>query len=240
MPSVPLPVRLQNSSTPIKAGSWSWVVWVEGPEDALDLIRSVRYTLHHTFPDPVRIVTDRSTKFALTASGWGEFSIRAEVTPHAGSPFHLEHWLTLTTGDAAAKGEGRDRQPTLFVSYGANDVRLFHTLRKELRDEGIRVICAEDSIDAGASWPQECGDVIASADAAAFFTSGALRGFAEVEVEQALKHNKPIIPIVVGTGTAPKALQGIEGVHVDAFGSTGAATAMLVARVKDAFYPDES
>ena len=118
-----------------------------------------------------------------------------------------------------------------------DDVRL---LKKDLASKGIRVIGPEDASDEVGSWPQACGDVIASADAAAFVMSGELRGFAEVEVQQAAKHHKPIIPIVVGTARPSKCLDKIAGVHLDPFDVTAGSSDMLAALVKGAIGPRKS
>ena len=40
---------------------WKWWVWIDGPKEELDQIDHVVYTLHPTFPNPVRIVRDRSS-----------------------------------------------------------------------------------------------------------------------------------------------------------------------------------
>jgi hypothetical protein len=239
MPAKPIPVRLQNSSKPSTHGRWFWSAWIEGPDDALDRIKAVRYTLHPTFPDPVRIVNNRSSKFAVDSSGFGEFTIHADVRPVSGEPFHLDHWLELGKS-ADATTDVSQRVVTLFVSFGATDVKLFKTLKKDLASKGIRVIGPEDASDAVGSWPQACGDVIASADAAAFVMSGELRGFAEVEVQQAAKHHKPIIPIMVGTARPSKCLEKIAGVHLDPFDLSAGSSDMLAALVKGAIEPRKS
>jgi len=49
------------------------------PEDKLNKVKSVEYRLHSTFPNPIRVVEDRKSKFALTTAGWGEFLIRITI-----------------------------------------------------------------------------------------------------------------------------------------------------------------
>jgi transcription initiation factor IIF auxiliary subunit len=78
---------------------WKWWVWIEGADNALDQIDHVVYTLHHTFPKPVRVVKDRASKFRLEASGWGVFRIYANVKQKDGSEIHLEHDLQLLYTD---------------------------------------------------------------------------------------------------------------------------------------------
>ena len=44
---------------------WRWAVWVEARDEQLDLIDFVEWTLHPTFPNPVRKIHDRASKFRL-------------------------------------------------------------------------------------------------------------------------------------------------------------------------------
>ena len=74
---------------------WKWWIWIDGTETELDRISEVIYTLHPTFPDPVRTVRDRSTKFRLETAGWGTFRILAKVVPKSGKPIVLQHDLVL-------------------------------------------------------------------------------------------------------------------------------------------------
>ena len=48
---------------------WRWSLWIEGMPDDLDRIESVTYILHPTFPEPIRIVTDRASNFSFGV-GW--------------------------------------------------------------------------------------------------------------------------------------------------------------------------
>ena len=74
---------------------WSWSVWLEAPEEVLDSVDSVEYTLHRSFPKPVRKVNDRPSKFKLKTGGWGTFSIYAEVFCKDGTAVKLTHDLEL-------------------------------------------------------------------------------------------------------------------------------------------------
>lgn len=78
---------------------WQWSVWVDGPPEELDAIDHVVYVLDSTFHDPVRTVTDRSTKFQLTTSGWGIFTVYAKAIKKDGSETNLEHDLVLRYPD---------------------------------------------------------------------------------------------------------------------------------------------
>src|SRR5262245_16892214 len=52
---------------------WNWSVWIDAPQEQLDQIQYVEYTLHPTFAERVRRVTDGGAKFRLDSAGWGEF-----------------------------------------------------------------------------------------------------------------------------------------------------------------------
>jgi transcription initiation factor IIF auxiliary subunit len=74
---------------------WSWAVWVEGPAKALDLVDFVEWVLHPTFPNPVRKIKDRASKFRLETGGWGEFRVIARVRMQDGTQTKLRHDLEL-------------------------------------------------------------------------------------------------------------------------------------------------
>lgn len=72
---------------------WRWSLWIDGPAEDLDRIQSVTYTLHPTFPEPIRTVTDRASKFQLRCSGWGVFRIPVKVRLKSGETLELAHQL---------------------------------------------------------------------------------------------------------------------------------------------------
>jgi transcription initiation factor IIF auxiliary subunit len=75
---------------------WRWTVFIEAPEDTLSQIQCVTYTLHETFPDPVREVCARgrgSRAFPLTVTGWGTFELQARVYFKDGRVQDLTHDL---------------------------------------------------------------------------------------------------------------------------------------------------
>jgi transcription initiation factor IIF auxiliary subunit len=74
---------------------WEWSVWIEAEESELDAIEFVQYTLHHTFPQPVRRISDRTTHFRLKSSGWGGFTIYAKAVQKDRSETTLQHELKL-------------------------------------------------------------------------------------------------------------------------------------------------
>jgi transcription initiation factor IIF auxiliary subunit len=74
---------------------WKWAVWVEGSDDDLDQVEHVEWTLHPTFPNPIRKCRDRADKFRLETGGWGVFPIRARVQMKDGNSIRLSHHLQL-------------------------------------------------------------------------------------------------------------------------------------------------
>jgi len=78
---------------------WKWWIQLDGPDKDLDEVDHVVYTLHHTFPNPVQKVNDRSSKFRLDAAGWGVFTIYANVVKKDGSSVKLSHHLALEYPD---------------------------------------------------------------------------------------------------------------------------------------------
>jgi transcription initiation factor IIF auxiliary subunit len=94
-----MPLRLEQSEKYEGDGKhdhwWSWSVWVEGSASELDRIEFVEYTLHPTFPRPVRRVYDRESNFKLSTGGWGIFTIHAKAVAKDGSVTPLRHNLVL-------------------------------------------------------------------------------------------------------------------------------------------------
>lgn len=81
---------------------WEWSVWIDGPEQELDEVKSVEYTLHPSFSNPVRTIADRSSKFRLKTAGWGVFTIYAKAAHKNGGETLLEHDLELLYPDGTA------------------------------------------------------------------------------------------------------------------------------------------
>ncbi|MCW5966668.1 MAG: hypothetical protein KIT83_21700, partial [Bryobacterales bacterium] len=68
---------------------------IEGENEALDRVELVEWTLHPTFPNPIRKSTDRANKYILETGGWGTFPIRARAMLKDGSEIRLRHELEL-------------------------------------------------------------------------------------------------------------------------------------------------
>lgn len=74
---------------------WDWTIFIDADQDALSRIQCVEYTLHETFPDPVRTVCTAANRFALSSDGWGFFTVKIRVILKDGSQRSLSHDLKL-------------------------------------------------------------------------------------------------------------------------------------------------
>jgi hypothetical protein len=98
-PPQKLDVRIRQGEKFEREDWWEWWVWVEGADEELDKIDRVIYLLDRTFPNPIREVTDRESKFRLNSGGWGVFPIIATVVRKDGGKETLVHNLVLTYPD---------------------------------------------------------------------------------------------------------------------------------------------
>jgi transcription initiation factor IIF auxiliary subunit len=80
-------------------GRWRWSVWLSGSPEELDSIDYVDYILHPSFLNPVRRITDHTTSFRLDTSGWGTFTIHANIVYRDGHETPLAHELILRYPD---------------------------------------------------------------------------------------------------------------------------------------------
>lgn len=93
--------EFQNRSTKVegmKLGGYMWFDWTvfcSSPKEKLDLIEKVEYHLHPSFPEPIRVVTDKTNGFALNGRGWGEFLIKIIVYLKEEPEVTTEHKLKL-------------------------------------------------------------------------------------------------------------------------------------------------
>ena len=91
-------VAVSNTSHFVGDGRWDWTVFVTAPPAVLSRIQCVEYTLHPTFPNPVRRVCVRgksSQAFALSSNGWGEFTIAVRIFFRDGKKQRLDYPLKL-------------------------------------------------------------------------------------------------------------------------------------------------
>ncbi|MCG7996602.1 MAG: hypothetical protein JAZ06_14395 [Candidatus Thiodiazotropha taylori] len=89
-------IRLRNNWENIGEERWNWEVYLDSdnPKD-LFAVKEVKYILHPTFSNPIRVVRQRKGGFKLKTSGWGIFLIKAFVYLLDGEKIKLEHMLEL-------------------------------------------------------------------------------------------------------------------------------------------------
>lgn len=92
------PISIDNIAQKSKSKSnyWDWTIFVKGPNDVLDQIEYVEYALHPTFPNPVRVINERSHgpyAFPLSTSGWGTFTVKVNIYYKDGTYQQLSHYL---------------------------------------------------------------------------------------------------------------------------------------------------
>jgi transcription initiation factor IIF auxiliary subunit len=93
-------LKIEQGFTYLENDYWKWWLWIEGPDDELDAIDHVVYRLHNTFPEPVRRIDNRESKFRLETAGWGVFTIRIRVMGKDGRTLaSLQHDLVLEYPD---------------------------------------------------------------------------------------------------------------------------------------------
>jgi hypothetical protein len=97
--------RIQQSEDYQGNDWWKWAVWIEGSPPDLNQIVNVEWTLHPTFPNPIRKSSNRATKFMLETGGWGTFQIRARLQMKDGSIRRLSHYLQLYYPDDSSSSD---------------------------------------------------------------------------------------------------------------------------------------
>jgi hypothetical protein len=74
---------------------YDWCVFASGDEAELQHVTAVEYTLHPSFPDPVRTVSDREHRFAIMSNGWGSFLMNIRIIYDDGHEEFTSHWVRL-------------------------------------------------------------------------------------------------------------------------------------------------
>jgi transcription initiation factor IIF auxiliary subunit len=111
---------------------WKWSIWIEGPKEELDQIDNVTYVLHPSFANPVRTVTNRASRFKLSAQGWGIFSIRANLLKKDGSTDTRVHELELSYPDNLYEVPLHTGEAPLATIEDAEDLRSDTTISNVL------------------------------------------------------------------------------------------------------------
>ena len=89
-----------NTSTRAREDWWDWAVFIVGDDSTLKEIKCVEYTLHPSFPDPIRRVCTKGPisgkGFFLSTSGWGTFIIEVKIMFKDGDVRELRHQLNFS------------------------------------------------------------------------------------------------------------------------------------------------
>jgi pYEATS domain-containing protein involved in immunity/TIR domain-containing protein len=197
-------MRLEQKATYAADNWWEWSVWIEGDKEELKQIEYVEYILHPSFPEPVQRIEDRSSKFRLDSSGWGEFTIRATVVTKQGDKKTLRHRLELRypkeEGNAAedqAVNTAVATEPSVFfLSCNIADSLFANALSKALLAKGARVLMVADE-PSGLPWDASINRLLDQADFAVFIISGPLGSWMTREMEASTERKIPIIPIII-------------------------------------------
>ena len=130
----------QSSKREFKSSNfWNWSVWVEGSPEDLD-IDHIEYILHSTFPNRVRTISSRRTKFKLKSKGWGEFTFKIRIYLNDNSrPLYLKHDLKLF--DQTAK-----ESKSVFISAPLKNKDEALELARELKEVNL-VVRSQDNIE---------------------------------------------------------------------------------------------
>ncbi len=145
---------IRQEASPSGEGRWNWAVWLDGSPDDLEEVAYVEYVLHPTFPNPVRKVTDRASKFRMQTNGWGEFNIKVRIhfaedddedDEHV---LVMDHWLELDeiapTKEVFRSPTRPDQHPRLYLSSAVADIEFAYTLKEALEDGGVDVLLKQD------------------------------------------------------------------------------------------------
>jgi transcription initiation factor IIF auxiliary subunit len=80
-----------------KRGYYDWTVFIQADEATLNTIDHVEYLLPPTFITPQVSSYNRKTNFGYSATGWGEFEIKAKVVfkDRSKPGIYITYWLRL-------------------------------------------------------------------------------------------------------------------------------------------------
>ncbi len=86
-------INTGNTAQPDGNGRWNWTVFLDADQNTLSEIKCVEYTLHPTFPKPIRKVCNPANGFGLSSNGWGTFNIKIKIMFKDGRTRKLNHML---------------------------------------------------------------------------------------------------------------------------------------------------
>jgi hypothetical protein len=197
--------------------------------------------LHPTFPKPVRVVRDRASRFKLESSGWGEFSLTAQLVLANGKTESLERWLRLEGREEQPDDRSR-RRPRVFLSGSAVGIgRAFiNKLGAELHSQGVDLVTADDvSIVSESAVAESPGSAVSASDVIAVVVSRGYANTAQSDVAAAKANQKVLVPILLGPSvTTPAALSDLTPIHVNNENQAAQVADLLASRAKDVFFAE--
>jgi transcription initiation factor IIF auxiliary subunit len=203
-------LKLVNDSKYLGDRSWSWNVWLEGPEVEQGKVVSVKYFLHPTFKNPVHLITDKSSKFKLSGSGWGEFNIKAEVLIEGEKKLTLNHWLEF---DAEEKMETlKTAKGSVFLSHSVADGPIANKLAGLLTAKGYQVkASAMMDVSAGTDWQKEIKNNMNRADVNVVLISPGMSEYISSEISYMLSSSEKyiggkLLPVLLGSADIEESL----------------------------------
>lgn len=229
--------HLENDSIARSDDWWKWSVWVEGPEHELDDIEHVTYRLHPTFPQPVRSVTDRATKFQLESAGWGEFSISAVVRMRSGEDIRLERWLQLGQ-ETVSRAAAPTRPFSAYVSHGLVDGPLVNQLSDALAAQNIEVTRLDSAFNPGTALEEAVGEHLRAADAVVPIISKPPNQHVLDEARRALADGRLVLPVIVANADTPPALSRVLRFKLGEEQNVAELANRLASRIKDHMIED--
>jgi len=196
-------LTIEQEATYERDNWWKWSVWIEGDKADLAKIKFVEYTLHPTFPTPIREVTDRRSKFRLDSAGWGEFKIGARLQMKDGRTRKLSRWLELKypspeSARAGARAPAKemkplDKRPMVFVSCNISDVAFANALSQALLATNIDVATQAE----GLPWEASMNLILDQVDSGVFVVSDTPSTWMKREIDACLQRKIPLIPVVL-------------------------------------------
>jgi transcription initiation factor IIF auxiliary subunit len=203
--------RIAQDQTYQGNNRWQWRTWIEAAEAELDVVEQVTWFLHHTFPQPVVKVTDRSSGFGIQRTGWGMFQIRAKIKQNDDNTLQLSHLLELSypeeTGTdqapvkkAALKPDPAQpaaaRKKRVFLSFGAEDTQLAANVRNTLQQGGYQVLDTTQ-VKPGQPWEASINKMIRESDLVmGLVTSNFASPHLVEELNEAKRTDKPTVALV--------------------------------------------
>ncbi len=111
-------INVTNTAKYVGSGRYLWTVFLQANDNVLDGIVSVEYTLHPSFPNPVQVISERETNFALSSSSSSEFTMYVALLFNDGKKKYIEYRLNFMEGsDEAHQANPSQEKTTIYIVY---------------------------------------------------------------------------------------------------------------------------